>query len=157
MKGSKNELAVSVCPDCGQHSVIDPKWLGLEGMTLDLECDNCCDQVQKHHRIVSFTRTLPGQDTDCPGLDVSLTPGPNPSFQVAGWDDVDRWGSFNCAAWRRIRSFTSGANGIYERDELRLLAGEMLRVNAALMKEILEVASRPPTRIIVIDPQHDKR
>ena len=52
----KGELAIAVCPDCNCHSVCDPGWLGIEGETLNMHCDNCCDEMMNPHLIVKFVK-----------------------------------------------------------------------------------------------------
>ena len=51
------DLAIAVCPQCNLHSVCDPAWLGIEGETLGICCDNCGgDDEETPHLIVRFTQ-----------------------------------------------------------------------------------------------------
>jgi len=47
-------LAIAVCPDCNSHSVCDSAWLGMEGQTLKLPCDNCVDDRGKDHLVIRY-------------------------------------------------------------------------------------------------------
>ena len=50
-------LCVAVCPDCNMHSVCDPAWMDCVGETLNVCCDNCCEDEEKPHLILKFIRS----------------------------------------------------------------------------------------------------
>ncbi len=71
-------------------------------------------------------------------------PGIPDIHELKGWEDLDRWGMMQHAYWHDIRRRTEWADGMSEIDKLRLLAGEMLRLNVDLMDRLLQTARLLP-------------
>lgn len=82
-------------------------------------------------------------------------PGIPDLHHLKGWDDLDRWGRWNHPHWAAIQRRTEWATGMSEIDKLRLLAGEMLRLNVELTERNLEVARMMPPSPIFI-PSHNR-
>jgi hypothetical protein len=83
---------------------------------------------------------------DPPELRLSSAPG---EFSVEGWKDLDLWGMLHNPAWKAIRMRTRWLYGVSEDAKLRLLAGEMLRINHELLKQNQGLLCRfPAPRII---------
>lgn len=93
--------------------------------------------------------------SEVPTLHITSTPsGPGipGRRELKGWDDLDHWGRCNHGHWEAIQSQTKYAIDISEIDKLRLLAGEMLRLNVDLMVRYLEMARLMPTSPSIIAP-----
>ncbi len=85
-----------------------------------------------------------------PEMHITTTPGVPSLHELKGWKELDQWGCYNHAHWRAIRDRTEWAEGMSEIDKLRLLAGEMLRLNVDLMERYLETARLLPVPPIFI-------
>lgn len=88
-----------------------------------------------------------------PQLSITTTPyGPGiPELhELKGWDDLDRWGRWNHPHWNDIQRRVEWATGMSEVDKLRLLAGEMLRLNVDLMERLMEMARLSPVPPIFV-------
>ena len=81
-------------------------------------------------------------------------PGIPDLHELKGWDDLDRWGRWNHPHWAAIQRRTERTTGMSEKDKLRLLAGEMLRLNVDLMEKYIETARLIPPPPIFI-PSHN--
>lgn len=81
-------------------------------------------------------------------------PGIPDLHHLKGWDDLDRWGRWNHLNWAAIQCRTEWATGMSEIDKLRLLAGEMLRLNVELAERNLELIRVMPVPPIFI-PSHN--
>jgi hypothetical protein len=89
-----------------------------------------------------------------PAMEVKATPGVPPLYELEGWDDLNRWGMLNHGQWFAIQRRLEWADGMSETDKLRLLAGEMLRLNVDLMEKYLETARLiPPPNFILFGDQ----
>lgn len=87
-------------------------------------------------------------------MEVKTTPGVPPLYELEGWDELNRWGMLNHGQWCAIQRRLEWADGMSETDKLRLLAGEMLRLNVDLMERYLEAARLIPPPPIFI-PSHN--
>lgn len=81
-------------------------------------------------------------------------PGIPDLHDLKGWDDLDRWGRWNHPRWAAIQRRLEWAVGMSEIDKLRLLAGEMLRLNVELGERNLEMTRMMPVPAIFI-PSHN--
>lgn len=83
-------------------------------------------------------------------MTVKTIPGVPPLHALEGWEELDLWGMHNHGHWNAIRRRTEWAEGMSELDKLRLLAGEMLRLNVDLMKRYLELGRLMPVPPIFV-------
>ena len=81
-------------------------------------------------------------------------PGIPDLHELKGWDDLDRWGRWHHPHWAAIQRRTEWAAGMSEIDNLRLLAGEMLRLNVELAERNLELIRVMPVSPIFIPSQN---
>jgi len=72
-----------------------------------------------------------------PPLTIKTTPGVPPIHELEGWDELNQWGEWNHPHWASIQRRLEWAEGMSEIDKLRLLAGEMLRLNVSMMDSII--------------------
>ena len=90
-----------------------------------------------------------------PAMEVKTTPGVPPLYELKGWDELNRWGMLNHGQWCAIQQRLWWADGMSEIDKLRLLAGEMLRLNVDLMERNLELIRVFPVPPIFIPSHND--
>jgi hypothetical protein len=92
---------------------------------------------------------------EMPVMHIWTTPTERPlhpeTHELQGWEDLDKWGRRNHPLWSIIRRRCDWSPGMSEIDKLRLLAGEMLRMNVELERRYTELVSQqiPPLHVIL--------
>lgn len=70
--------------------------------------------------------------------------------ELKGWTDLDTWGMRNHPHWHALRRMTESFASMSEVDKLRMIAGELLRLNVTILNENIEMYQRTLTPTVVV-------